>query len=173
MERKASQQHLHCLILASLFAAMIYVLTAYVHIPTHQGYIHVGDGVIYLAAALLPMPYAMGAAAVGAGLSDFLSGYALWVVPTMMIKALTVMMFSRKGEKILTKRNLLGLIPAAVICMAGYWVAGGILYGDFAAALADLPTNALQCAASIALFVPMSISLDKMSIKKRLTALHI
>ena len=37
-----------------LFAALIYVFTAYLHIPTGAGYTHAGDGLIYLAACILP-----------------------------------------------------------------------------------------------------------------------
>ena len=47
-----------------IFIALVFVVTAYLHIPTNNGYVHVGDGLIYLAACLLPWPYAM---AVGAG----------------------------------------------------------------------------------------------------------
>ena len=73
MERNKQQEHLKYLVLAAIFSAMVYVLTAFVRIPTHQGYIHVGDGIIYIAAALLPLPYAMLTGAIGAGLSDYLS----------------------------------------------------------------------------------------------------
>ena len=45
---------------AGIFTAIVFVFTAYLHIPSHTGYTHVGDGFIYLAACLLPLPYAMG-----------------------------------------------------------------------------------------------------------------
>ena len=73
MNRKNYQDHLKYTVLAAMFAAMVYVMTAFVHIPTNQGYVHIGDGIIFLAAAILPAPYAMAAGAVGAGLSDYLS----------------------------------------------------------------------------------------------------
>ncbi len=73
---------LHLLIMSALFAAAIAVMTAYLlHIPIPTGgYIHVGDALIYLAACLLPAPYAVGAAMVGAGLADLLTA-PMWVVP--------------------------------------------------------------------------------------------
>lgn len=60
---------LRLLCLAALFAGAIAVTTAYLlHIPIPTGgYIHLGDALIYLAACLLPAPYAVGAAMVGAG----------------------------------------------------------------------------------------------------------
>ena len=98
MERRKNRENLKYAVLAAVLGAMVYVLTAFLKVPTHQGYIHIGDGVIFLAAALLPAPYAMAAGALGAGLSDYLAGYPMWVLPTVIIKALTVVAFtSRKN----------------------------------------------------------------------------
>lgn len=153
--------------LSAIFAAMVYVLTSFLKIPTHQGYIHVGDGIIFLAASLLPMPYAMAAGALGAGLSDYLSGYPMWVLPTVLIKMLTVIAFTHRKETIVNKRNLLSLLPAAVLCVGGYYLASAMLYGDFGAAVADVPTNLIQSVTGSVLFVALGIALDKMSFKKR------
>lgn len=167
MERKRKQEHLKNLMLAAIFAAMVYVLTSFLKIPTHQGYIHVGDGIIYLAAALLPWPYAMAAGAIGAGLSDYLSGYPMWILPTVIIKVLTVVAFTNHRDTIINKRNMFAMIPAAVLCVGGYYLASAILYGDFGAAVADIPTNFIQSISSGALFVFLGLALDKMSFKKR------
>ncbi len=167
MERKKRQERIKWLVLTAVFCAMVYVLTAFVKIPTHQGYIHVGDGVIYLAATILPMPYAMLCGSIGAGLSDYLSGYAMWVLPTVVIKAMTAAVFTHKKDTILCKHNLAALFPAALICVGGYYLASVILYGSWGAALIDVPTNCIQVAASAGLFVFMGLSLDKLSFKKR------
>ena len=66
MTRTKTQQ----LCLAAGFAAIIYLFTAFFHIPSHTGYTHIGDAFVYLAGAMLPAPYAIGAGAVGAVLSD-------------------------------------------------------------------------------------------------------
>lgn len=167
MERKKSQEHLRNLVLTAVFAAMVYVLTAFLKIPTHQGYIHVGDGIIYLAAAILPTPYAMAAGAIGAGLSDYLSGYAMWVLPTMIIKAVTAAVFTYKKDTIVHVRNIIALVPAILICVGGYYFASVILYGDWGAALADVPTNFIQGISSSALFIFLGLALDRMDFKKR------
>ena len=167
MGRKKTSDNIRYLILAAILSAMVYVLTAFVKIPTHQGYIHVGDGIIYLAAALLPMPCAMLTGAVGAGLSDYLSGYPMWILPTVIIKALSVIAFSSARRTVITKRNLMALFPATLICIGGYYLAAVALYGDWGAALIDIPTNGIQTLASAALFVFLGFSLDRMSFKKR------
>ena len=113
------QQKLHQLILAALFAAAIAVMTAYLlHIPIPTGgYIHLGDTLIYLAACLLPTPYAVMAAAIGGGLADLLTA-PLWVVPTVLIKAMVALLFTGKGEKILMPRNIGAVFGAAVLSPA-------------------------------------------------------
>ena len=117
MERRKNREHLKNLVLAAIFGAMVYVLTAFLKVPTHQGYIHIGDGIIFLAAAILPLPYAAAAGAIGAGLSDYLSGYPMWVVPTMIIKALTVLLFTSKRNNIINQRNIIALIPSAALLL--------------------------------------------------------
>ena len=57
MQKKQENEKLLNMVYAGLFAAMTALFTATLHIPVGNGYIHCGDAVIYLAAALLPMPY--------------------------------------------------------------------------------------------------------------------
>ena len=170
MERKKSQEHLRNIVLTAVLAAMVYVLTAFVKIPTPQGYIHIGDGIIYLAAALLPTPYAMAAGASGAGMSDYLSGYAMWVLPTMIIKALSASLFTASRPTVINRHNGIALLPAVTVSVVGYYFASVILYGDWGAALAAVPTNCIQGTASAALFFCLGLSLDRLGLKKRLLA---
>ncbi|MBR3536623.1 MAG: ECF transporter S component, partial [Oscillospiraceae bacterium] len=61
----------------AMFTAIITVLTACFQIKTvNDGYIHFGDSMIYLAACLLPAPYAIFAGSVGGAMADILSGSA-------------------------------------------------------------------------------------------------
>ena len=57
MIRKRSK--IYNLTLSGVFAALITIFTAYIgHVPVgvNGGYIHFGDGLIYLAATILPIP---------------------------------------------------------------------------------------------------------------------
>ena len=72
-----SHQKVSRLTSTALFAALICVTTAYIfHIPfgVNGGYVHIGDSLIYLAAAFLPTPYAMFAGAIGGAMADILTG---------------------------------------------------------------------------------------------------
>ncbi len=164
-------------VLAAMMAALGCGVTMFLHIPTHQGYIHVGDAVFFLAAVLLPGPYAAAAAAIGGGLSDLLSGYPLWILPTMLIKAGSTLAFTSRKETCLHSRNWLALGLAGVWCVGGYFAAGILLAmfsgaqgaAALAAAAADIPGNCVQTLASSLLFVAVAFSLDRTGMKKRLT----
>lgn len=167
-----SGKQIRLLALTGLFMAVIYVLTAYLHVPTVKGYVHVGDGIIFLAAAILPTPYAIAAASIGGALSDALSGYWIWVPATLIIKGLTAVCFTSKKDSILCLHNFTALIPALVLCVGGYGLYSGlIIYDSLAAGFADAAANCVQTISSAILFIAAGAALDKAGIKKRATLL--
>lgn len=173
MNQSVSKTVLH-LTVTALFAAIIALTTAYLfHIPIGvSGYIHLGDAFIYLAAAFLPMPYAMAAAAVGAGLADILSGAPEWAIFTVIIKALMAMCFTYKSEKVINVRNIIGSVAAGVINIVGYYFAEVILYGNWIAPLLAIPTGGLvQSGGGMLVFILVGVLLDQAHIKNRLQKL--
>ena len=66
--KKESKFKLNQVVLAALFAALTTVLTYYVKIPSVNGYMHIGDSMIYLCASILPTPLAALSAGIGAAL---------------------------------------------------------------------------------------------------------
>lgn len=86
--------------ITGVFTAITYIFTAYFHIPSHTGYTHIGDAFIYIAACLLPLPYAATVGAVGALLADCLTGFAIWAPASVIIKSLAFLCFSRQNQKI-------------------------------------------------------------------------
>ena len=159
---------IHYMCMAGVLTALVFVVTAYLHIPTNNGYIHVGDGLIYLAACLLPWPYAMAVGAGGALLADCLTGFAVWAPGSAVIKALTVLLFSCKGHRIINLRNTLALIPAAVLCAGGYYLYEALIYGNFVSPLAGIPASVTQSAASAIAFVAAGLAIDKMNLTSRI-----
>lgn len=151
--------------LAGVFTAVVFVFTAYLHIPSHTGYTHVGDGFIYLAACLLPLPYAMFVGAGGALLADCLTGFAIWAPGSVIIKTVAVLFFSRKSVKIITWRNMLALIPAWALCIGGYYLYETLITGNFVSPLAGIPGYITQSLLSSILFVAVGLAMDKLNIK--------
>lgn len=169
------------MILASIFTAMITVLTCYIKIPTHNGYVHIGDAVIYIAACVLPAPLAVFCGALGGLFADLLGGYTVYALPSFIIKALLVLAFNRKSRKFIEKRNIIAAVIAAALNTAGYFIADAVIFslsasgGSFfspapwAAAIYDIPANLIQSAASLAVFAALGAALDKSGIKQKLT----
>lgn len=153
--------------LTGIFTALIYVFTAYLHIPSHTGYTHIGDGFIYLAACLLPLPYAMLAGAVGALLADCLTGFAIWAPGSVIIKAVAVFFFCRRG-KIISLRNLLALLPASAVCIGGYYLYEALITGNFIAPVAGIPGYITQSFLSSLLFVISGVAFDRLKIKEHI-----
>ena len=163
---KSKQIKLMCI--TGVFTAIVFVTTAYLHIPSHTGYTHVGDGFIYLAACMLPLPYGIFVGAVGALLADCLTGFAIWAPGSIIIKAAAVLLFSRKSEKIFTLRNALALIPASAICIGGYYLYESIITMNFVAPLAGIPGYITQSVLSSILFVIVAFAMDKLKFKQSL-----
>lgn len=167
--KKDTHFHLVSLIIAAVMAAMIGVSIQFVHIPIGgQGYFNIGDAFIYLAAALLPAPYACMSAAVGGALGDILAGGPVWVPFTVIIKIAVALTFTSKKETFITKRNIAALFIAWPITCGGYYVAEALIYGNWIAPSAGIVGNTIQVVASGVLFVVIAAVLDKMQLKKRL-----
>lgn len=167
----ASGQKIRLLTSTAIFAAMITVMTAYIcHIPDgiNGGYIHFGDSLIYLAACLLPTPYALAAAAIGGGLADLLTA-PMWAPATIIIKMLITIPFTRKKNSIVNARNVFATVPAFFISGFGYYLANAFFMGGFeAGAVAYLLGGSLiQGAGSAVVFIIVGTFLDKMNFKKK------
>ena len=154
--------------ITGVFTALVFVVTAYLHIPTNNGYIHVGDGLIYLAACVLPWPYAMVVGAGGAFLADCLTGFAVWAPGSVIIKALTVLLFSSKKDKVINLRNSLAVLPAMIVCVGGYYLYESLIYGNFVSPLAGIPASVTQSVASAIVFIGFGLAADKMKLKSKI-----
>jgi uncharacterized repeat protein (TIGR04002 family) len=149
---------------AGVFAALVFAATYLLHIPAGfgGGYVHAGDSFVFLAASVLPAPLAIAASAIGAGLSDLMTpGAAVWILPTVIVKSLCCLPFSSKAEKILTRRNLLGILAAAAISLLGYGAATAVMSGSVAVAIAEIPLSLVQSLAGAIGYIAVGAALDK------------
>lgn len=165
----ASASKTRYIVMSSLFAALIFLVTAYIfHIPVggNNGFVHVGDAFIYLAAVILPMPYAIIAAMIGAGLADLITGSAIWIIPTIIIKPILVLFFTSKGEKIINTRNITASVVAGIVGTILYMIAEGIMIGSFSSAFVLSLIGLLQPIGSFVVFIIIGLAFDKLNIKK-------
>ncbi len=160
-------QKIQLMCLTALLTAAAFILTAYVHLPSHTGYIHPGDALIYLAACLLPLSHALFVGVGGAVLADCLTGFAVWAPASMVVKAVSVLCFSSKANRILTMRNRTALLPASLVSIGGYYLYEMAITANAIAPLAGIPGYIIQALLSIALFVTLGVVLDKLNFKER------
>ena len=148
MEKKINVKQMT---LCGVLAALVFVLTYFpkVPVPVTGGYVHLGDGAIFLAALLLG-PLGIPAAAIGSGLADLIGGYMLYVIPTVIIKGLVALV----GWKLYKKGSWVSAVVAFVLAEAvmvlGYFVFECFTSGAPAAAAAILP-NVVQGVAGVVL----------------------
>ncbi len=160
------------LTLSAVLGALIFVATAYlprIPIPGGMGYVHIGDAFLYLAASILPMPYAMAAGAIGAGLADVVTGFAIYAPGTILIKAACVPFFTAKKNKLLCARNITAIVPGAVICVGGYYIYEALIYQSFITPAANLLFNLVQGVASAVIFVIMAFLFDRFKLGEQIS----
>lgn len=136
---------------AGLFCALVAIATMVIKlpIPQTQGYVNFGDGVIFLSALFLANPFCALAAAVGSALADIFLGAGIYVIPTFVIKGIMGYIAARAVfETDSNKKNIIGLILAEIVMVAGYFLFEIFVYG-FSAAIVSAPFNLIQGLAGI------------------------
>ncbi len=169
-QRNTSLNKVRYMAATGIMAALITIMTAYIcHIPigVNGGYVHFGDSLIYLVAALLPTPYALAAGAIGGGLADLLTA-PMWVPATIVIKMLIVLPFTNKSAKIINTRNIIALVAAYPISGLGYFLAEYLLFETWSVLLVSLSQNFVQSFGSAVFFVIFGMALDKAQVKRKL-----
>ena len=159
----------------AIFTAIILLATSVIKFSTGlgEGYIHLGDSFVYLTACILPFPYCLIAGALGGGLADILSGYAIWAIPTLIIKMLNAVPFALicskyKSSKILSKQTVLMTFVSGIITIFGYFVTECILY-SVASATLSLLGNTIQAVASGIIVVIIAKATDKINLKSKIS----
>jgi len=154
------------LVMSSLFIALIFISIFFLSIPNgFGGFIHFGDSLIFISAALLPFPFNILVAALGPGLFNLARG-PMWFPFTIVIKPIMALCFTRTGDTILGPlRNKVAPFIAASINTVLYFGANMILFDGWAGGFAALPGLAIQGAGSIVFFFGIAAALDTLRAK--------
>ena len=140
------------LTLTAVMSAFVFIATFVPKIPIPLGYAHLGDAVIFLAVIFCGRRIGILSGVIGSALADFLSGFPIWIIPTIFIKAAEAEIFwLLRGKNI-----LLGLIAASLVMTAGYTLAGAFLYDSLSAGLAS--TLGLLIKSAVNIFVTIILS---------------
>lgn len=158
------------LAITAICIVLVYVFTAVVNvklpIAAAGGLIHLGNVPLFVAAILFGKRTGMIAGGIGMGLFDLLSGWTLWAPFTLVtvgIMGLVVGLVTEKKKSF--PRYILAMVLACIIKIVGYYIAEGIIYGNWVAPAASIPGNLVQIgvAAVITLIViePLRLAAEK------------
>ena len=157
------------IVTAALMASLVCVATMIVKIPSPlKGYLNLGDCVVLLSGWLLSPLYAFLSAGIGSALADLFSGYVIYAPATFAIKgimsiiAFYVFKLLHKSIGPVPSRILSGTV-AELVMILGYFIFEGILYG-FGPSIINIPANAVQAAAGLALGIVLMKVFEKNSI---------
>ena len=161
------------LTLTALFAALIFVGTYFFKIPFSfaGGYTHLGDGLLIISVLFLGLKRGTIATAIGMGLSDFIGGYMIWVLPTICFKtvwAFMVGLFAYKLCKGKTYGWYLGAIWGGLLQIIGYTLTKIPLYG-LKPALIELPILTAQTVIGVIIAVVVN-NVERKTVRNELPA---
>lgn len=159
------------LVLTALFIALTAVATMVINIPmaATQGFMNVGDTIIFLSALLMGPRVGLLAGGLGSALADLLLGYAHWAPWTLVIKAIEGLIAGALSHSIyrqdgrVTWRVAASLAVSGLWMVLGYYLAGGLMVG-FGPALASVPGNLVQGLGSAALACPLLHAFGKLKL---------
>ena len=163
------------LTITALFIALTYVFTAFVNvrlpITANGGLIHLGNVPLFICAILFGKKSGALAGGIGMGLFDLLSGWTAWAPFTFVIVAImgyVVGAITEKHHGLVF--DALAIVAACVIKVVGYYIAEGIIYGNWIAPFTSIPGNLVQIgvAAVITLVViaPLNVAAKRTGLKK-------
>ncbi len=168
----------------SLMAAITYIATAVINIPSGviiKGVVHLGDSIIFLAAILLGGKKAFWSAAIGMCMFDLFSPYVVWAPFTFVIKGVMAYIAGTIAyRKDYNGNNLINNIFA--FTLAGIWMIGGYYIAGVAimhfvtkiglmqavvASVTQIPGNIAQVVAGMVLALPLGKVLKKANVIRK------
>lgn len=151
--------------MTALFIALTYVATAFINVripflAANGGLIHLGNIPLFVAAALCGRKTGAIAGAFGMALFDLSCGWVAWAPFTFVVCGLIGFTYgSIAGAECKKVRLILGVLAAAVIKVAGYYVAEGVIYGNWIVPLTSIPGNLVQIGVAGMIAVPLILVL--------------
>ena len=152
-----------CLI--AVLAAIVFVMTVVPRVPIPLGYAHLGDAAIMLVAYYGGKKNGALASALGSALSDFIGGYPIWIIPTLIVKYM-MGRCAAVDAPFFSWRTALGFFLSAVWLVVGYTLAGAVLYGSLAAGLTSTPGLIAEAVVNMAAAFGVGALLEKANFRK-------
>ena len=147
------------LVLNGLMIALVCMATMVIQIPIPmtEGYVNIGDSIIFVTSILFGPISGMIAGGFGSALADILTGYSHWALFTLLIKGFEgyiVGIIVRENTNLI--KNILATSLGVIIMVSGYLLAGTFLQGSFIVALGSVSSNMIQGIVSIIIGIPIA-----------------
>ncbi len=153
------------LVETALLTALVFVSTAFINIKlpilSSGGLVHLGNVMLFTSALLFGKKKGAVSGALGMGLFDLTSGWALWAPFTFVIRGLMGYIIgsiayskNRNGESLIV--NAIAIVIAGMWMIAGYYVTEIILYGNWVSPAASIPGNITQLVVGLIIGLPLS-----------------
>ena len=163
-KRLATTAMMMCIIIISIFLLRV-------PIPFTQGYVNLSDGMIFLAVLILGWKYGGAAAALGSMLGDIVGGFAMWAPWTFFIKGIMAIIVglildaAMNGQGVTQRKmnvwKVLAMCAGGLFMTGGYFIAEGIMYGNWVIAALGIPWNAGQFVLGIVIAMALGAALNK------------
>ena len=159
------------MVLAALMAALTYVATMVVRIPSPmQGYVNLGDCCVLLSGWILGPWWGGAAAGIGSMLTDLLNGYAHYAPGTLVIKGVMALVAALMYEKMgrTATSRIAGGVVSEIIMVLGYFGYASLLLGKGLAAAASIPGNIFQGVVGLVVGVLLVTVLERAKVTEKL-----
>jgi uncharacterized membrane protein len=173
-----NSKKINSLVLTALMIALVTIGTLIIRIPSPtQGYVNLGDGMVFMSILLLGKKNGTIAAAVGSSLGDVVGGYPMWAPWTFFIKGIMALVLALLIERILADKNtkfkifgiplleILAMTASGLIMVIGYYIAKAIMVNNWIVPMLGVPGNIFQFSIGIAIAILVSNALYKTSSK--------
>ena len=167
---EASGNQIRDLVITAIFIALTYVFTAFVNIrlpiAANGGLVHLGNVPLFIGAIIFGKKTGAICGGIGMGLFDLLSGWTAWAPFTLIIVGIMGFAVGAITEKHKGFAwNALAIAVACVIKIAGYYIAEGIIYGNWIAPAASIPGNLVPIGAAAVIVLIVVGRLQKIAAK--------
>ena len=151
----------------ALYMAVICLVTMYTKIPIPLGYAHLGDCFILIFAMFYGGKAGFIVGGIGSAMSDLLSGYVQWVVPTFLIKGIMAVIVSlisrdKEGKYKICSFQTAAAVIAGMLFMAFGYVAVGVYMEGIASGISSAPGLLIKAVVNIIAFYIFSNIMSKM-----------
>ncbi|MGP1569487.1 MAG: ECF transporter S component [Eubacteriales bacterium] len=150
------------LTITAIFIALTFLATWLIkaQIPffaAKGGLVHLGNVPLFVAAMVYGRKTGAIAGAFGMALFDLMGGWFLWAPFTFVVVGLmgyTVGLICEKSHLNPNLTNIIAVSVALVLKIIGYYIAEGVIYGNWISPVASIPGNIVQIVTAAVIVLP-------------------